>query len=149
LGLQLLAQGALATNLLLLADVLDRAVFLLEIGLQGRKPYVLVLQAAPGRSDQADHGRRDLVGGERWLEGGLDHRSTGHAATGQLPEYQGAHLVQLALLRPRRLKYYWPFEIESSSAAQTAFATRIASSYYVPGGTFGSLPLRSKIQAPS
>ena len=38
------------------------------------------------------------------------------------------------------------WEIESSPAAQQAFATAIGSSYYAAGGAFGSLPLLSKVQ---
>jgi beta-mannanase len=41
---------------------------------------------------------------------------------------------------------YWNWEIESSYAAQTAFAHGIASTYYAPGGSFGSLPQLTKIQ---
>ena len=44
---------------------------------------------------------------------------------------------------------WWDWEIESSSSAQTAFKTAISSSYYAPGGSFGSLPLLSKITAPA
>jgi hypothetical protein len=44
------------------------------------------------------------------------------------------------------LNHWWPYEIESSPSAQAAFATGIASSYYAPGGSFGSLPLLSKIK---
>lgn len=46
------------------------------------------------------------------------------------------------------LKYWWPWEIESSPSAQAAFAAGIASSYYAPGGSFGNLPLGSKINPP-
>jgi Glycosyl hydrolase family 26 len=41
---------------------------------------------------------------------------------------------------------YWNWEIESSSSSQTAFALGIASPYYAPGGSFGLLPLGSKIK---
>jgi hypothetical protein len=40
----------------------------------------------------------------------------------------------------------YPWQIESSSSAQTAFANGIKSSYYAAGGTFGNLPLLSKIK---
>jgi hypothetical protein len=43
------------------------------------------------------------------------------------------------------LNYWWQYEIESSSSSQTAFHNGIASSYYAQGGSFGNLPLRSKI----
>jgi Glycosyl hydrolase family 26 len=36
---------------------------------------------------------------------------------------------------------WWPWEIESSSSSQQAFATGISSSYYASGGSFGNLPL--------
>jgi hypothetical protein len=55
--------------------------------------------AAPGRSHQADHDRRGRLRGKRRLQGRLDHRRSGDAATAQLPEDQGAALVQLAHLR--------------------------------------------------
>jgi hypothetical protein len=48
----------------------------------------------------------------------------------------------------RSLNYYRPYEIESSSSAQTAFKNGIASTYYAPGGSYGNLPLLLKIQAP-
>lgn len=38
-----------------------------------------------------------------------------------------------------------PWEIESSASSQQAFANGISSSYYAPGGSFGQLPLLSKI----
>jgi hypothetical protein len=44
--------------------------------------------------------------------------------------------------------YWWNFEIESSSSAQTAFKNAIASTRYAPGGSYGNLPLLTKIQAP-
>jgi hypothetical protein len=43
------------------------------------------------------------------------------------------------------LNYWWPWEIESSAAAQTAFANGISSSYYASGGSFGNLPLLAPI----
>jgi Glycosyl hydrolase family 26/Bacterial Ig domain len=45
--------------------------------------------------------------------------------------------------------HWWPWEIESSSAAQTAFATGIASNYYAAGGNYGNLPPLSPIQPPA
>jgi beta-mannanase len=41
---------------------------------------------------------------------------------------------------------YWNWEIESSSTAKTAFQQGIASPYYARGGSFGNLPLLTKIQ---
>jgi hypothetical protein len=41
---------------------------------------------------------------------------------------------------------YWPWEIESSPSAQHAFKNGITSSYYAPGGSFGNLPLLSKVK---
>jgi hypothetical protein len=38
------------------------------------------------------------------------------------------------------------FEIESSASSQQAFHNGIASSYYAPGGSFGNLPLLTKIK---
>jgi len=43
---------------------------------------------------------------------------------------------------------WWPWQIESSQSAQTAFANGVRSSDYVPGGSFGALPLLSKIKPP-
>ena len=40
------------------------------------------------------------------------------------------------------------WEIESSAAAQSAFKTGIASSYYLPAGNLGSLPLGQSVSAP-
>ena len=38
------------------------------------------------------------------------------------------------------------WEIESSASSQAAFAAGVSSSFYAPGGTFGNLPLLSKIK---
>jgi hypothetical protein len=46
----------------------------------------------------------------------------------------------------RSLNYWWPWEIESSSAAQSAFHNGIASNYYAPGGNYGNLTVLTKIQ---
>ena len=43
---------------------------------------------------------------------------------------------------------WWEWPIESSPSTQQAFRAGISSPYYVPGGTFGSLPLGSKIGPP-
>lgn len=43
---------------------------------------------------------------------------------------------------------WWDWPIESSASAQAAVRDAIASPYYAPGGTFGHLPLRSKIRPP-
>jgi beta-mannanase len=43
---------------------------------------------------------------------------------------------------------WWNYEIESSQTAQAAFKTGLASSYYVPGGTLGSLPLGQPVPLP-
>jgi hypothetical protein len=40
----------------------------------------------------------------------------------------------------------WNWEMESSSSSQQAFSQGISSPYYAPGGSYGSLPLGSKIQ---
>ena len=42
---------------------------------------------------------------------------------------------------------WWPWEIESSPAAQQAFAAAISSPYYAAGGTFHNLRLLSKVQS--
>ncbi len=42
--------------------------------------------------------------------------------------------------------YPWP--IESSTTSQSAFRTGIASSYYMPGGTLGTLPILTRIAPP-
>ena len=44
---------------------------------------------------------------------------------------------------------FWPWEFESSPSSQAAFESGIASSYYAPGGSFGNLPLLSKVTPPS
>ncbi len=66
--------------------------------------------------------------------------------------------VQLPQRFPRVKAFLWfnwridekgawqPWEIESSTASQQAFASAISSPYYAAGGTFGSLPRLSKIQ---
>lgn len=83
--------------------------------------YVLVQQAAPGRSYQADHGRRDVVGGERWLEGGLDHRSTGHAATGHIvAPVESDERLDIPEAENGR---WWEWPIESSVVLRTRSAT--------------------------
>ncbi len=43
---------------------------------------------------------------------------------------------------------WWEWPIESSSSTQEAFRAGISSPYYAPGGSFGSLPLGSKIGPP-
>jgi beta-mannanase len=41
---------------------------------------------------------------------------------------------------------WYDFEIESSASSQQAFHNAIASSYYAPGGSYGNLPLLTKIK---
>lgn len=41
---------------------------------------------------------------------------------------------------------WWNWEIESSPTAQHAFTRAIASPYYAAGGSFGALPLLTKIK---
>ena len=41
---------------------------------------------------------------------------------------------------------WWPWEIESSSTAEHAFAAGIASPYYAAGGSYGHLPLLTKVR---
>jgi hypothetical protein len=43
---------------------------------------------------------------------------------------------------------WWEWPIESSPSTQEAFRAGISSPYYAPGGSFGSLPLGSKIGPP-
>jgi Glycosyl hydrolase family 26 len=43
---------------------------------------------------------------------------------------------------------WWNFDIESSPAAQNAFKTGLASTYYLPGGSLGSLPLGKPVPLP-
>jgi beta-mannanase len=42
---------------------------------------------------------------------------------------------------------YWNWEMESSASSQKAFSTAVASPYYAAGGSFGSLPLGTKVPA--
>jgi beta-mannanase len=44
---------------------------------------------------------------------------------------------------------WWDWEIESSASSQAAFKTAISAGYYAPGGSYGSLPLLTKITPPS
>jgi hypothetical protein len=43
---------------------------------------------------------------------------------------------------------WWPWPIESSQTAKTAFATAIKTSYYIPGGNLGDLPRGTKVPIP-
>ncbi len=85
--------------------------------------------------------------GERRLEGELDH---GPLAT-QLPQNfpRIKALVWFNWRIYQQALNWWPFQIESSSSAQTAFKNGSPPPTTQPGGGFGSLPLRSKIQPPS
>jgi hypothetical protein len=42
----------------------------------------------------------------------------------------------------------YPWQIESSSSAQSAFASALSSSYFRAGGGLGGLPLLAPISAP-
>jgi hypothetical protein len=42
----------------------------------------------------------------------------------------------------------WSWEMESSSSSQQAFSQGISSPYYAPGGSYGSLPLGTKVPTP-
>jgi len=44
---------------------------------------------------------------------------------------------------------WWPWQIESSASAQAAFKSAISSAYYAPGGSYGNLPLLTKISPPA
>ena len=70
------------------------------------------------------------------------------ALSTQLPKYF-PRIEALVWFNWKIYQYgYWrPFQIESSSSAQSAFRTAVASSYYRAGGGFTNLPRFSKIQA--
>ena len=91
---------------------------------------------AQARSEQADHDRRGRIGREQ-----ADRRPHGSPM-------RSAPSCRRTSPRSRpccgstgtsREGTRWPWEIESSAASQQAFATGISSSYYAPGGSFGSL----------
>ncbi len=110
--------------------------------------HLLLQQPAPAGADQADHDRRDIVGGERRLEGKLDQRALATQLPLNFPKIKALVWFNWRWYQ-QSLNYWWPFEIESSSSAQSAFHNGIASSYYAAGGSFGNLQLRSKIAPPS
>jgi len=70
------------------------------------------------------------------------------ALTRQLPTLPGIKAVVWFNWRIREKGRWMSYEIESSRAAQTAFARAIASSYYAPGGGYANLPLHTKIGPP-
>jgi hypothetical protein len=104
--------------------------------------YSRLLQLAPSKPIMVGETSSEESGGSKadWINNLLSTELPGN--------FQG--VKALVWLNWRNydagLKYWWPWEIESSSSAQAAFAAGIASPYYAPGGTFGNLPLLSKIK---
>lgn len=93
------------------------------------KPMVITQTGAVQQGDKA-----------RWIVDML---------TNQLPR----HFPQIKALvwfnwRILERRTWMSYEIESSASSQAAFANAIASSYYSPGGSYGNLPLHSKISPP-
>jgi hypothetical protein len=71
------------------------------------------------------------------------------ALTSQLPNnFPQIKAIQWFNWRIFEKNAYWNWEMESSPSSQQAFAQGIASSYYAPGGTYGSLPLGTKVPTP-
>jgi hypothetical protein len=102
--------------------------------------YTHLLQLAPSKPIMlAEVGSQETGGSKSaWITDGL---ST------QLPTYfpRVKAFVWFNWRFPTGGGTWGDFEIESSTSSQQAFRNGIASSYYAPGGVFGNLPLRSKI----
>jgi hypothetical protein len=107
-----------------------------------RSSYARLLRIAPRK--------RVMIGQTGSVEGGDGKAEWITAAlSGQLPE----HFPRVKALLWFNWRIYqkgkwWNWPIESSPSGQAAFREAIASPYYVPGGSFGTLPRGSKIRAP-
>jgi hypothetical protein len=101
--------------------------------------YATLLQIAPTKPIMLGEVSSEENGGDKaaWITDML---------TTQLPQnYPQVKAMLWFNWRILEKGQYWSWEVESSPASQTAFAQGIASSYYAPGGTFGSLPLLTKV----
>ena len=96
-------------------------------------------------SKLADYGV--IVAAELAAEPGRQTTATQLALSTQLPQNfpQIRALVWFNESHNKNGTVY-PWQIESSSSAQTAFSNGIKSSYYKAGGSFANLPLLSKIK---
>jgi beta-mannanase len=104
--------------------------------------YNALLQVAPTKPIMIAETSSEEAGGSKsaWITDALGT---------QLPTYF-SKIKALVWYNSRlyQANHWWPYEIESSSSAQTAFKNGIASTYYAAGGSYGNLPLLTKIQAP-
>jgi beta-mannanase len=102
--------------------------------------YQKLLQVAPSKPI--------MIGETSSIEEGTNKAAwTTDALTTQLPKnFPRIEALVWFNWRINEKGKWWTFPIESSSAAQSAFRTALASAYYKAGGGFGGLPLRSKIQ---
>ncbi len=94
---------------------------------------------------QADHDRREIseeAGGSKasWITDALATQ-----LPTQLPQDQGAGLVQLAQVPGNRSTTGGRGRSSPRPRRRAAFHNGIASSYYAPGGSFGNLQLLTKI----
>jgi hypothetical protein len=104
--------------------------------------YNHLLQIAPSKPIMIGETGSAEVGGSKasW---------TSDALATQLPQYFPKIKALVWQNWPGYKNSVWyPFQIESSSSAQSAFATAISSSYYAAGGRYAILPLRTKISPP-
>jgi hypothetical protein len=102
--------------------------------------YNHVLQLAPTKPIMIAETSSEESGGSKasWITDAL--------AT-QVPKYfPGVKAVVWMNWRLYENNRWWPWPVESSASARTAFTSAIASSYYLAGGSLGGLPLLSKIK---
>ena len=90
-----------------------------------------------------------MIGETSSIEGGAGKAAWVTDALTQLPtSFPQIKAVVWFNWRIFEANKWWEWPIESSPSTQQAFRAGISSPYYVPGGSFGSLPLGSKIGPP-
>lgn len=103
------------------------------------RSYRDLLAVAPNKPIMIGEMSSDEVGGSKgaWIT---------NALTKELPRhYPRVKAVLWFNWRISEDGQSWPWDIESSAAAQKAFARAIGSTYYARGGQFGHLPSLSKV----
>jgi hypothetical protein len=106
-----------------------------------RSSYARLLRLAPRK--------RVMIGETSSVESGNKAAWITDALSNQLPNhFPRVKAVIWFNFRIYEQGKWWEWPIESSSGAQAAFRTAIASAYYAPGGRYGNLPRGSKIRSP-
>jgi hypothetical protein len=103
--------------------------------------YGQLLQLAPSKPIMIGETSSAETGGSKatWITNALA------ALPAQFPQVRACVWMNWQLVESGTT---YPWQIESSSSAQTAFANGISSSYFRAGGGLGSLPLLAPITAP-